>query len=478
MKKLFPILLISTLFFVTASSAQGASASLYLSPPTGTYRVGDIFAVAVTVDSEGEAINVAEGTLIFDPDELNVVSISKSDSIFTLWTTEPIFSNSDGTINFGGGTPNNFIGSSGTIITISFRAEIIGASNVDFSTGSVLAADHKGTNVLASMGSGTYVIQPKIVLPLVDEYIPPENAPTAPIISSSTHPYPDRWYLNNDPEFTWEVPEDITGVKLLVNHKPIDTPTVFYSEPISEKRLEDLADGVWYLHAQLENKFGWGGISHFKFQIDTTLLEPPIITEYPKELISGFPLLIKGISVPEVTIKVYIQREGKIETGQIQSDKDGNWFYIHDRILEKGVYTIFAEAINLKGAKSNPSEKVVIYIAPPACVRIGEKIIDYLSITIPLLVLIVAVISGFLWIWRNIKPKRRKLEEEATEAEKALYQAFKDLRKEVKEQVAKLDGKPGLSEKEKKICHDLKKALKNSEKFIEKEIRDIIKELE
>ncbi|MBZ9571771.1 hypothetical protein KJA15_00295, partial [Patescibacteria group bacterium] len=431
------------LFLTLASGTNAASASLYLSPSSGTFTAGGTFSVKVKVDSEGEAINAAEGTLTFDPDELNVVSISKSDSIFTLWTTEPTFSNSDGTVSFGGGTPESFTGSSGTIITIIFRAETIGASNIEFSTGSVLAADHKGTNVLASMGSGTYVIQPKTVLPPVEEYVPPENAPTAPSISSSTHPDPDNWYSNNDPKFNWEVPEDITGVKLLVNHKPIDTPTVFYSEPISEKQLEDLADGVWYFHAQLQNKFGWGGISHFKFQIDTTLLDPPMITEYPKELISGFPLLIKGISAPEVTIKVYIQKEGKIETGQIQSDEEGNWFYIHDRILEKGVYTIFAEAINLKGAKSNPSEKVVTYIAPPAFVRIGGKIIDYLSITIPLLVLTATVISGFFWIWRNIKQKRRKLERETTEAEKALYQAFKDLRKEVKEQVAKMDGKPG-----------------------------------
>ncbi|MBZ9571909.1 hypothetical protein KJA15_01045, partial [Patescibacteria group bacterium] len=70
------------------------------------------------------------------------------------------------------------------------------------------------------------------------------------------------------------------------------------------------------------------------------------------------------------------------------------------------------------------------------------------------------------------------LERETTEAEKALYQAFKDLRKEVKEQVAKMDGKPGLSEREKKIYHDFKKALKNSEKFIGKEIKDIEKEFE
>ena len=69
------------------------------------------------------------------------------------------------------------------------------------------------------------------------------------------------------------------------------------------------------------------------------------------------------------------------------------------------------------------------------------------------------------------------MERETTEAEKALYQAFKDLRKEVKEQVAKMDGKPGLSEREKKACNDLKEALKTAEESVRKKIKDVEKEL-
>jgi hypothetical protein len=48
----------------------------------------------------------------------------------------------------------------------------------------------------------------------------------------------------------------------------------------------------------------------------------------------------------------------------------------------------------------------------------------------------------------------------------------------VKEQVADLDGNPDLSEREEKIYKNLKEALKISEKFIGKEIKDIEKELD
>ena len=75
------------------------------------------------------------------------------------------------------------------------------------------------------------------------------------------------------------------------------------------------------------------------------------------------------------------------------------------------------------------------------------------------------------------KRKKDKMKKEISEAEKALYQAFKALKEETEEQVAKLDGKPGLNEREKKICDDLKEALKISEKFIGKEIEDIEKEM-
>ena len=67
---------------------------------------------------------------------------------------------------------------------------------------------------------------------------------------------------------------------------------------------------------------------------------------------------------------------------------------------------------------------------------------------------------------------------EISGAEKALYQAFKALEEETEKQVAKLDGKPGLSDKEKKIGDDLKKALKISEDFLGKEIKDIKKKAE
>ena len=559
---------VSLAFLLSVSFAMptfASNASLYLSPSSETYTVDNIFSVKVKINSGTETINAAEGKLIFNSNEISVVNISKNSSIFNLWTTEPIFSNALGTIEFGGGVPSGYQGVSGTIVTINFRAKTVGNVNVNFFSGSILAADGKGTDVLNTMNSGSYTILSEKYTPPVEEYISPKKAPTAPVIFSSTHSNSEKWYSNNNPKFTWKVSEDITGVKLLIGKNSKAIPGVFYSELITEKQLEDLADGVWYFHVQLRNKFGWGAVSHFKFQIDieppkpfeiivkqgkettnpqSTLvfetnddtsgidyyeiivnqespikveeteydlflqdlgkhtiivkaidkaknnvlamteinvlpIEAPIITDYPKELLPGNIFSVKGTALPEAVIKVYIQKDGKeIKIGETKSDKEGKWVYIEVEPLEKGAYQVWAEVIDSLGAKSKPSEKVTILVSPPVFIKIGRLVIDYLTMIITLLVLILAIISGAIWSWKKIRQRRKILRKEISEAERASFRAFKALREETKEQVAKLDGKPGLSRREKKICDDLKKALNISEKFIGKEIKDIEKELE
>ena len=309
------LIIVLGFLFCALNSANGVGAYLYLSPNSGTYGIDNTFSVAVKVNSGGMAANAAEGTLNFNNNELEVVKISKTGSIFSLWTNEPIFSNSIGNIVFGGGSPSVFNGTSGTIITITFRAKIAGSSNVTFSSGSILAADGKGTNILTSMNSGTYKLQPKVVIsnpPVEEEYVPPFTfgVPAAPAISSPTHSDPEEWYSNNSPKFIWKIPEGITGVKLLYDKYPQTAPIVFYSSLISEKQLEELADGIWYFHCQFKNEYGWGGISHFKFKIDT---EPPQLFEIeirggeettnPRPiLLFNTPDLLSGIEFYEVKI--------------------------------------------------------------------------------------------------------------------------------------------------------------------------------
>jgi len=565
MAKIYKIALI--ILFLGMLPVAAEAATLYFSPSSGSHAVGTTFSVSIYVSSADQAMNAASGVISFPQDKLEATSLSKTGSIFTLWVQEPSFSNSAGTINFEGIVLNpGFTGAAGKIITINFRAKAAGSALVNFSSGSVLANDGKGTNILTSLGNAQFSLG--YVGPTVPEATTPSavsGAPSAPQISSPTHPDPNKWYAKKDAKFTWSLPSDVTSVRLLVGKIPAAIPTVVYTPAINEKEVTNLDDGIWYFHVQLRNASGWGEISHFRFQIDTQPPEPfeikfvdgketthpqptlafettdemsridyyevkidqeppikiketeykmpvqilgehtvivkavdkagnytlamteinvlpieaPIITDYPRELLPGSILSIKGTALPEVTIRVYIQKDEKeIKTGEIKSDKEGRWTYIEVEPVEKGMYEVWAEAIDSSGAKSKPSEKVTIQVVSPAFIRIGKLAIDYLMTIITLLVLILILVLGVIWSWQKIKERRKKMRKEISEAEKALYQAFKALKQETEEQVAKLDGKSGLNEREKKICDDLKEALKISEKFIGKEIKDIEKELQ
>ncbi len=266
-------------FILFLFSFTGAvnSATLFLSPSSGTFTVGKTFSVSVKVDSGGSVgINAAEAVLTFDPAYLNVNNVSKSGSIFTLWPVEPTFSNSKGEISFAGGSPTPYTGSAGTIISITFVAKKEGTTEVKFKSGAVLAADGKGTNVLTSMGSATFVLK-------AGEIPPPEEKPltgalpSKPEVSSPTHPDPEKWYSNKNPEFTWKLPVDVIGVALLLNQSPTSSPGTKSEGLIDSKKYENVEDGIWYFHIRYQNKAGWGPILHRKVLIDTT---PPEILEF------------------------------------------------------------------------------------------------------------------------------------------------------------------------------------------------------
>jgi hypothetical protein len=565
------ILVFFSFIFVFFSVCEAANAaSLYFSPSSGSYNIGQTFSVSVYVSSADQAMNAASGVISFPSDKLEVTSLSKTGSIFTLWVQEPSFSNSAGTVNFEGIVLNpGFTGSSGKAITITFRTKAAGNTPLTFSSGSALANDGKGTNILTGMGDANFSIG--TIQPGAPEIVTPAEVagtPEAPVINSPTHPDPNKWYAKSSAKFNWNVPKDITAVRLLVGRIPNAIPTITYTSPINSKDVSDLADGIWYFSVRLKNNAGWGAVSHFRFQIDTekptrfdlseverkdltdprakftfdasdktsgidhfevqiddndseiwqddgnhiyttpllgpgnyTLiakavdkagnslansadfiirpLEAPIIIDYPKELQSGETLIIKGkTKYPGAQINFWLQHEkDDPKNYSVRSDQDGKFTFVADEKLSSGVYTAWAEVTDARGAKSNPSEKVTISVGQPVFLKIGSWAVGFLAVIIPLVALVFALLFIIWYGCHKFSSFRKKIRKETKEAEQALHQAFKALKEETEEQVAKLDGKTDLSEREKRICNNLKKALKISEKFIGKEIEDIEREI-
>ena len=284
-------------FFVSFMIAGVADASsLFLYPSSGQYTVGSEFNVTALVSSPDQSINAAYGNIVFPIDKMELVSLSKDNSIFSFWVQEPSFSNSLGNASFEGVSLNpGFTGSNGQIVNLKFRVKAAGTASVNLSSGTLLANDGKGTNILNGLGNTNFTFVDAVtpVIPSVpvvntdtdtntntdtDISNSPSvshstNTPSAPEISSPTHPDQNKWYKENNVKFTWILPSDVTNVRILYGKLPNSIPTVVYTPAITEKTLTNIEDGVWYFHVQFKNKNGWGKVSHFKFQINSKLMD-------------------------------------------------------------------------------------------------------------------------------------------------------------------------------------------------------------
>lgn len=560
------IFLVASFLLLVASSAQAAS--LYFSPSSDTYNVGESFPVSVYVSSADQAMNAASGIISFPQDKLEVTSLSKSGSIFTFWVQEPVFSNSAGTVTFEGIVLNpGFTGSTGKIITVNFEAKAAGSVPLTFSSGSVLANDGKGTNILVSMGAAAYALAAKIITPLPPGETPtapttptlPTQALAAPVITSSTHPNPDKWYFNNDPEFNWTLPSDVNGVSIYLSKSPSSNPGPASDGLSTSKSYKDIDDGTWYFHIKFRNQQGWGKITHRKVLIDTqpplpfeievqredptdpqpilifettdelsgieyyevktgereplylnlktsyklppqtpgkhsievkafdkagnwtvateefTIkpLPEPIFTDYPKELESGYELTVKGESkYSNSQIIIWLQKENEEPRSfTIQSDGAGKFVFVSDKGLRDGIYKVWLEVVDGRGARSLPTEKITITVTKPAVFRIGTWAVSLLVIIIPLIALVTFVVFllFLIWyIWYKFSLMRKRLRKEVREAENALHQAFDLLKEDIQEQIKMLEKtrtKRQLTKEEEKIIKQLKKRFRRCGKI-------------
>jgi hypothetical protein len=221
-----------------------------------------------------------------------------------------------------------------------------------------------------------------------------------------------------------------------------------------------------------------GNFTDAKKEIEILPIETPQIKSCPKSIYPNSSLTLEGKSIKNAKIRVFLQREGEEPVlKEVKASGDGEWIFISDP-LKEGKYKVWVEAKDQRGALSLPSKACEFYVGLPAFLRFGKIAIDYLSIMVTLIVIIIGLLLVIFYAWYRISIWRKKMRAETKEAAQAVLAAFKALKEEVQEQIEYLDGKPGLTDSEAKVRDKLKEALDISEKFIGKELEDIEKELE
>ncbi len=494
------ILSLSTLlvlgFFLTAHSA--IAAELTFTPSSGSYAKGQSFTVTTKVDPKGKSVNAVEAKLSFDTSKLSVVSVSKTGSVFSLWTTEPAFSNSAGTIDFGGGSPTPFTSAS-TLLVITFKALSEGTGAVSVASASVLAADGQGTDVYSKGGTGSYTVTaattppPTTPTPKPTPEEEPEgeespdatitfgDPPRAPEAGSTTFLDPELWYSTKTGIFTWTLPFDITTVALDISTSSEFDPVTEYDPPIEDIALNDkmLIEGVQYLTVQFENQVGWGGILHRMIKIDSVPPEAFTVNVRSGNSPTSFPLLTFKANDSTSGIEKYEMTIAGGETIEVTPGEAELGYLLKN--LEDGTYTVKVVAFDYAGNKTESAVPVLITAGwkPPVAEIVQTSIWDFFKgknlVIMLLLLLIIGQIMYFFYQRKLHEQKEQKLRKETKEIQDQMEKIFSALRDEIYDQINMITKKQRLSKKEREAVEGLNQALEVSETLIEKEISDVNK---
>lgn len=491
------IYILGMLFVCALYAPVTNAAELSISPGTGSYASGQSFTTTIQVNPQSKSVNAVEAQLSFDNTTLSVVSIAKTGSVFSLWTTEPTFSNSAGTLTFGGGSPTPFTTKS-NLLTVTFKVLKEGEGKVSVASASVLAADGLGTDVYTGAvnasftftGAPTPTETPKPVETKKDD-TPKEttddatitfgDAPRAPEAGSTVFLDPEIWYATKLGIFTWDVPFDVDVLALDMSTSSEFEPKTVYDPPIEQLSLNEevLTDGVQYLTMQYKNQVGWGAILHRKLLIDTLPPEQFTIDVHAGNSASAFPLLTfdadditSGIAKYEMTI-------AGGETIEVTPDEAKIGYLLKE--MEDGTYTIKVVAFDFAGNKTESTVAVLItagwhpVVEVVAVTSVWDLFKGKNLVILLLLVALISQISYMLFLRKQHEHKEQKLRKETREIQEQMEKIFSALRDEIYDQINMITKHERLSRREKEAVEGLNQALEVSETLIEKEITDVSK---
>lgn len=480
--------LLVTLLFCGVASVDAAS--LAVSPASGSASVGGTINVILSAASDATALNAVSGTLSFPSNVLEVVSLSKSQSMLSLWVKDPTFSNVAGTIQFEGVVPNpGYIGTDGRVLMVTFKVKAAGTANLSYTAGSILANDGDGTEVLTSKSGATYTLVPGAV-PAPTTTTPPDTtAPTkttapdevVPQVSSETHP-DGTWSRLTAGTFNFVIPNTVTALRLLADSKATTVPTVTYVPPVTTRDIKDLPEGVSYFHVQYKTATGWGQVVHYKLQIDTTA--PTTFTI--REVTPGVFTFVSNDALSGIA-----RYDIQIDGGAVNAFTDDGSHTFTAPSLTPGQHTLLVRAVDAAGNTTDSTltfTTVAAEVVPPpppvAAPALSDSIlltkgtfaITILSVVTPLIALVLLLAWLLYLAWRTLGGIKRKIDLEIAEARTAVHQSFMVMRTEFAQDVEvlrKASVKRKLTREESKILKHLQGTLDTAESAIAKEITDI-----
>jgi len=144
-------------------------------------------------------------------------------------------------------------------------------------------------------------------------------APTAPMLTSPTHPNPQTWYTAALATITWARPHSpagIAGYAYSVDRRPDGLPTMWLPASHTRLRAPLPADGRWYAHVRARDRAGaWGAVATYPLQVDRQPVAVRAV-QFAHVVfdpdVEGEPMAFTLIGVARMRLEVHTQDTGAV----------------------------------------------------------------------------------------------------------------------------------------------------------------------
>lgn len=419
--KIIPLFIILTIGLVFSPKAHAAAASFAVNGG-GDYQPGSTIVVTLYAASQGN-MNAVEATVTFS----NLTYVSHSPSISTIANTV-----NGNTIYVAGALLGSSAQGTLEVMTMTFTAPSSAGSASISVSGNVSYNDGQGTTVPASGTANFNIVSPPTATPELTE-IPATDAPPAPtdvpqnnnptattaqnsgsvpsavVVSSSTHPNPLQWYNSTAVTVSWSGGGNgITDYSYDLNNTSNYTPDDASEGSSTSATYSGLTEGTYYFHIKAGSASGWGNVSTFRINIDTSAPSSFTVRKIDPLDGSGYILDFTGndtnSGIESYRLTLDGQDKGTISSGyKIPTSASSIRVFAIDRAGNQTEGTVSNAVITATGGKTSPTTSLVATTSSTPVTTSGSSSGSNLMLYVAIGIMAVALIGGGAYFFMKNK---------------------------------------------------------------------------
>lgn len=208
---------------------------------------------------------------------------------------------------------------------------------------------------------------------------------------------------------------------------------------------------------------------------------PPGITDYPESLKEGDILAIRGKTYPMSVVTVWLQHDNEEPVSEVvQSVRVGEFSFIAPDRVKSGIYKLWAEVTDRRGAKSEPSKRITIPVSRSLFLAWGEKTLSILIIITQFVALIAFIVILIEYTRRRLQKFKKQMRKDIVDAESIIVSALKKLRINMISHILMLEKakkKRDLTKEEDIIFKQLQNQMEAVEKVVKEKMDSLEEEV-